>query len=91
MKIARQWKEMVVWHVGNKRPEKPLSVPKITIIRMSSSQPDYDGLVSSGKHLLDGLIVARVLDDDKHVRPNYLWEKCPSKEGRMRIIVEEED
>lgn len=91
-KIARDWKTLVVWAVGSKTPKKPLQKAKVTITRFSSAECDFDGLVSGGKHLLDGLIVARVIIDDKFSvigQPNYQWEKAPPRKGKVAIKVEE--
>ena len=74
------------------RPLKPLSKARLVLTRYSSSEPDADGLVSSFKHILDGLVEAGVLENDRRANigmPDYRWEKCKPKQGRVRVEVEE--
>jgi len=88
---AKEWKQKtftVCWHL---RPPEPLTKAKITISRHSSVCPDFDGLVSAGKHILDGLVQAKILVDDKFAvigQPNYLWFKERPKFGHIIIKVE---
>ena len=93
MMEARKWKSRVLFEVGNRRPKTALTKAKITLTRHSSSEPDYDGLVSSFKHLLDGLILAKVIENDKMSNigvPVYLWEKTKKGKGYITIKVEGE-
>ena len=72
-------------------PSKPLDRAAVTITRCSSSEPDFDGLVQGGKFLLDGLVKAGVIADDKPSvigQPVFRWEKAPPKQGCVRIVVE---
>lgn len=68
---------------------------KITIIRHSCKEPDFDGLVSGGKHLLDGLKLAKVITDDKQSvigQPVYLWQfRGRSQGGMVTMRVEKEE
>jgi hypothetical protein len=64
----------------------------LTLTRGSSVQPDYDGLVSGFKHVIDGLVLAKVLinDDQETIGiPEYKWVKADPKEGFIRVTVEE--
>lgn len=89
---AKTWKRRVwasCWHL---RPPEPLKRAKLTLTRHSSSRPDHDGLVSGFKHLIDGLVEARVLEDDRYENigiPSYLWEKAKHGAGKVTIKVEE--
>lgn len=74
------------------KPKWPLKKAKLTLIRYSSVCPDSDGLVSGFKHIIDGLVIGRVLVNDKFENigmPTYLWEKAAPRGGRIRVIVEE--
>lgn len=88
---ARKWKSYVALAVGRKLPSSPLERAKITLIRHSSNEPDYDGLVSSMKATIDGLVGCGVLKNDKMSNigvPNYLWRKARRGEGKISVIVE---
>jgi hypothetical protein len=93
MAEARKWKQLVYSKIdATMRPNEVLKEAKLTLIRHSSVEPDFDGLVSSFKHLIDGLIQARVIENDKMGnigQPNYKWEYVPRNRGRVTIIVEE--
>ena len=94
MAEARKWKHAVCDQVILLKlmPPRPLPKAKLTLTRHSMIQPDYDGLVSAFKHVIDGLIEARVLENDKMNNigaPTYLWEKAPRSKGFITIKVEE--
>ena len=75
------------------KPFAPLKRAKLTLIRFSSVEPDFDGLVRGMKSIVDGLVRSGVLEDDKlsNTGPwNCLWEKTLPKAGRVVVIVEEE-
>lgn len=91
---SRKWKELVSEHVFFLciQPQKPLKKAKLTLIRYSSSEPDTDGLVSGFKHIIDGLVVCGVLENDKPSNigiPEYKWSYVPRKLGFVKIIIEE--
>lgn len=68
-----------------------LKKAKLTLTRYSSSEPDWDGLVSSFKHVIDGLVLMNVIIDDRMSvigQPQYFWVKCPPKKGRIKVEVE---
>lgn len=95
-KENEKWKRLVCKAVLNEqeraaRQFKKLTRAKVTITRFSSTEPDFDNLVSAGKSLLDGLKEAGVILDDKVSvigQPVFLWEKCKPKEGKIKIKVE---
>ena len=73
-------------------PKQPFKKAKLTLVRYSSSRPDYDGLVSGFKFVIDALVDCGVIEDDNWEAvgmPNFSWEKTPPKEGRITIQVEE--
>lgn len=64
---------------------------ELTLIRCSSSEPDFDGLVSTFKHVIDGLVDAGAFPSDKMSvigQPKYQWEKTKRGEGCIRVKVE---
>lgn len=90
---ANKWKELVVesvkplWPISN----PPLHSAVLSFTRYSTREPDFDGLVSSFKHVQDGLVLAGVLIDDKPKvigKPNYSWEYARPKQGKIKIKVE---
>lgn len=95
----RQLRQKWVGHVRNAvleagRPAEPMTKARVTITRFSSSEPDSDNLYFGAKFLLDGLVAARVIADDKPSvigMPVCAWEYAPRGQGRVRIVVEESD
>lgn len=73
-------------------PEAPLERARVTITRCSAGpEPDFDNLASGAKFLLDGLVKAGVLKDDRPNcigQPILLWERAPRGRGSVRISVE---
>lgn len=71
-----------------------LEKAKITLERHSNREPDFDGIVMSFKPVLDGLVEAGVIVDDKSKvigQPSYKWVKRPSSSGGMiKVRVEVE-
>lgn len=89
---ACKWKRLVVLAVGFRKPKTPLLRAHLTLTRVSSVEPDYDGLVSSGKHVVDGLIAAEVIANDKMSnigRPDYHWQKGKPGAGYIIVRVDE--
>ncbi len=73
-------------------PPAPLNKATVTLTRYSSREPDFDGLVSGMKSLLDGLKDALVIVDDKMSNigvPTYIWEKCKPGTGKVSVEVRE--
>lgn len=73
------------------RPFETLTRAQVTITRFSSMPPDYDGLVSAGKAILDGLVEAQVIIDDNVTvigQPIYLWEKALPRKGKIKVRIE---
>lgn len=62
------------------------------IVRYSSREPDADNGRGSFKPLLDGLVRAGVLEDDRPSvigEPVYRWEKVKAGEGSVSVTVRE--
>ena len=93
-KNSKAWKETVGYHCLGLEPEMPLLRAKLTLIRRSSRCPDSDGLVSSFKPVIDGLVDAEIIADDTYKiigMPEYKWEQVKPNDGHIEIIVEEMD
>jgi hypothetical protein len=72
-----------------------LATAKLTFIRRSPREPDYDNLVASFKACQDGLVAAGVVLDDKTKnigQPSYLWiRQLPRHGGQITIRIETEE
>ena len=89
-KEAREWINLVSMAVRNVRPPTPLTQATLSLTRYSTREPDFDGLVSSFKHIIDGLVRAGVIADDKPSvigQPAFWWHKAPPKMGHVLIQV----
>ena len=90
--LKKKWKQAVRVAVANLEPKAPLTKAKLTLIRHSSKESDFDGLVISFKPIIDGLKEAGVILDDKTSvigQPSYSWQKAKMKQGKITVIVEE--
>lgn len=91
-KDADFWKKAVFVKAYPKRPDAPLKKAKITVTRYSSRCPDWDGLVSGFKHVIDGLRYAKVIIDDSYDvigQPDFKWEKASRGGGKIKVEVAE--
>lgn len=89
---AKKWQQTVVFKVGIFKPAIPLKRARLTLIRFSSMEPDYDGLVRGFKSIIDGFILAKVLENDRLSNTgawNCHWERCPKDQGKIIAIVED--
>jgi hypothetical protein len=89
---AAKWKLAVARATHGKRPSEPLAKARLTLTRVSSSEPDTDGLISGFKNVVDGLVECGVLVNDKPSNigvPDYRWEKGRPGHGKIRVKVEE--
>jgi hypothetical protein len=87
-----KWKDYVWLAVRNYLPPAPLKKARLVCIRASSSMPDYDGLVTSFKGVIDGLVESGVIEDDslKHIGvPEFGWRKAERKKGFVYVQVAE--
>lgn len=91
----KKWQQLVAAKVPFfAKPARPLERAKLTLIRFSSVEPDFDGLVRGFKSIVDGLVIARVLANDRISNTgiwNCFWEKTSPKQGRVVVLVEETD
>jgi len=91
---AKKWRGWSFLSVRAKRPKKPLQLARVTLTRFSSREPDYDNLVKSFKHVMDGLIEAGIILDDApkylaHGKADCRWVKVPRKDVKIKIEVED--
>ena len=91
-KEAQRWRQAVCAATCGQRPTAPLAKARLVLTRHSATQPDPDGLCSTFKHVIDGLIDAKVIENDKYINigmPHYRWEKSPRGKGFIKIEVKE--
>ena len=87
---AKKWHLIMYYHCLRKTPPSPLLRARLVLTRHTSAQSDYDGLVSSWKYVIDGLVAAKILINDtpKVIGiPTYRWEKAPPKKGFITVEV----
>lgn len=87
-----KWISLVAAQVMGKKPPQPLEFYRLTLVRHSSVEPDFDGLVRGFKDIVDGLLHAGVLADDKIKNSgkwDCSWTKCKPKQGKVHITVTE--
>ncbi len=97
----RRKKEIEAWvaivrakSVGIDKSQLPLQKCKLTFVRSSSREPDYDGLISSFKMVVDALVRSGILIDDTYTvtgKWDVSWEKGPPKKGKIFCKVETYD
>lgn len=92
-KLKKDWEALVITAVLEACGRWPatLDQARVTITRCSTREPDYDGLVQGAKFLLDGLVRAGVIRDDKPSvigQPVFAWEPAAPGKGCVRIRVE---
>ena len=89
---AKKWQRDVALAVGNRKPPKPLERYQLTLVRYSSSEPDFDGICRGFKSVVDGLVICGVLANDKISNSgawNVAWMKSSPRNGRISVRVEE--
>jgi hypothetical protein len=88
---AKKWKMRVWEETYLHKPYVPLTSAKLTLTRVSCVEPDYDGLVSGFKPIIDGLVEVGVIASDKSSCigvPAYHWKKGKRLAGAMLVKVE---
>lgn len=95
-RLIKGWRQSTVCQVRAKisaRLAAPLTKATVTLTRHSCSEPDFDGLVSGFKPILDGLVDAGVIANDKPSvigQPRYLWQRVGRGQGFITVRVEGE-
>jgi len=91
-RMVKEIHDTIAYITLAKRPKKPLKQAKISCERHSSVRPDYDGLVSSFKHVIDALITSQIIEDDNLDVigvPEFKWIKAKPTEGFIVVSVKE--
>jgi len=93
LRHAQLWKSKVAikCQLAGK-PPTPLAHAALTLTRCSAQEPDFDGLVSGFKSVIDGLVECGVLAGDKRSnigQPQYHWQKVSPNKGKIIVSVEE--
>lgn len=89
-KQKRQVTDLVKFAIHMYRPKKPLEKARVVLTRHSASEPDFDNLVASFKPVIDALVEAGVIIDDKSSvigQPEYRWKKAKPKQGSIEVWV----
>ena len=89
-KEAKSWRNLVAMATLGAKPPHPLKSATLALTRYSTREPDFDGLVSSFKHIIDGLVDAGIIADDKPSvigQPAFYWHKAAPKNGHVLIQV----
>ena len=90
-KEAKKWKFASAAHcIALGAQGKRLEKAHLELTRYSSRETDVDNMVSSWKHVIDGLVLAEVIIDDKPSvigSPIFNWVKVPRKDVRIQIKV----
>jgi hypothetical protein len=90
---ADKWKGLVakaICAAGPSPVHLPVERAKLKLTRYSSVEPDWDGMVAGFKHVIDGLVRAGVITNDRVSnigQPHYAWEYAKPKQGRIRVEV----
>lgn len=87
----KKWDKHIFVYSYGKAPCEPLTKCDVTLTRVSSKEPDTDGLYSSFKSVLDALIHNNIIIDDKPsvINLKCLWEKGPPNKGAVKIRIED--
>ncbi len=86
-----KWTHAIHYLSAGKRPKSPLRRAKLKCFRHSSVCPDFDGLVSSFKFVIDALVTCHIIEDDSMKvvdMPEFKWFKAKKSEGYIDIFVE---
>lgn len=88
---AKRWRQIIVLMCRQLNIcDLNLAKAELILTRYSSSEPDFDNLASSFKHVIDGLVEARVIIDDKPSvlkQVRFEWEKVSRKDGKIRVRI----
>lgn len=90
-KEKNKWHALVKLFLGHQTPKAPFKQAKLVLTRHSMRAPDYDGLVGSFKYVVDGLVKAGVIADDKTAvigDSKYQWIKAKKIDQRIEVIIE---
>jgi hypothetical protein len=92
-RLGKMWDLVIESKVRSMKPKEPLKKASISIVRHSHRNLDYDGLVGSMKPVVDALVTAGVLLDDRwSVLGKWNVDQVfrPKKKGPLLEIVVQE-
>lgn len=94
-KETKLWKRLVFEQCVLHRVTN-LGLKKAVLVlgRYSTRETDFDNLAGSFKAVIDGLVVAGVIVDDKPSvigSPTFIWHKAKHKSGKITVEVLVED
>lgn len=97
MKEKQKWHRLVDKAVATQKivlgVKEPYQKARITFIRRSLREPDFDGLISGFKFPCDALVESGIIIDDKFSvigQSNYIWEKAIKRADQgIQVYVEE--
>lgn len=83
------------WPLDDDGRRRIITRVRLTCVRFSSGQPDYDNLVASFKPVVDGFLEKHggwLLDDNPQVivRRHYGWSKCLPPKSHILLKWREE-
>lgn len=87
-----KWHRLISEKVASRLPKEPLRKARLTLTRCSDQQPDFDNLVTGFKVVVDALVKAKVLIDDKYSvigQSEYIWVEAPRGFGKIEVVIEE--
>ena len=90
-KEKNKWHGLVKLFLSYHKPKAPFKKAKLVLTRYSMRAPDYDGLVGSFKYVLDGLVKAGVIVDDKVSvigQSEYKWVQAKKVDQRIEVTIE---
>lgn len=88
----QRWHHIIDLSTLGMKPPEPLMKAKLTLVRNAYRSLDYDNCVSSMKPIVDGLVRAFIIKDDKWpVTGPWVVDQVFAKKDKdfIRIIVEE--
>jgi Holliday junction resolvase RusA-like endonuclease len=91
-KHKKTWAKLVRIAIGAKLPRAPLKVASAEFTRYSSVEPDFDNNVSSWKAVIDAIVRAGVLENDRPSNlPNakFNWQYAKRGQGRIHVKIME--
>lgn len=90
-KEKKSWKLATALAVRPYLPREPHQAARLILTRHSAVEPDYDGLVSGFKPIIDALVECGFLAGDKRAHigvPQYDWCQAAPKHGYVSVYIE---
>jgi len=86
------WADFVIHSLANIPFDWQIIKPRLTLTLHGINEPDFDNLVSRWKPILDGLVRAKIIEDDRISvigSPTFHWKKVNKLlDQRVHIVVE---